>query len=483
MSDHARHASVADSRSHTDTAATARLVMPVNPTRDSQKRVHSSSSDSDDNNTPVKPVIKRGKIGDMADLQEDQPSDEDTSSTVQLSDLLSQKLQNILDNQEKFVESQAELRRDVNANSDNISRLIDTKITQLRNDVSQQFLGFKTELQDIKQRVSVLELAPIGDQSTEVQNIRQRLVNLEEHAAATFATDESVPPQRLTNVELRQIDIEARMRRSNLLFYNIPEPADESDVQCEDTLVSFMYEKLNLDTRSIALERVHRLGKPPRRGTTGQKPRPVIACFRDYKAKQHVLSCGRRLAGTHYSIQEDFPAEVRSARAELWPDFQRAKAGESYAKIVYPAKLVVGGRLVKDMFPEWGKWGLKAEKPSTATDTVNTQRTVPVRGSSINIPLTDLLHAPPFVPRGPGNQVQQVQPDVSTIPAPPSGPAGRGADSARRHLFPDANAHNLSVPPLALPERPPRPMRTRTLSGAAQHNSQFDCFDDVNVRL
>ena len=41
---------------------------------------------------------------------------------------------------------------------------------------------------------------------------------------------------------------------------------------------------------------------------------------------------------------------------KLWQQFTQARSEGLRATIAYPAKLIVEGELVKDMFPGWGKW-------------------------------------------------------------------------------------------------------------------------------
>jgi hypothetical protein len=55
------------------------------------------------------------------------------------------------------------------------------------------------------------------------------------------------------------------------------------------------------------------------------------------------------------SIDFDFPKEVQDARTRLWPKFKQYSSlnWHSKVRIVYPAKLIVDGRVLHDEFPEW----------------------------------------------------------------------------------------------------------------------------------
>ena len=166
----------------------------------------------------------------------------------------------------------------------------------------------------------------------------------------------AVLQERASKAELRVIDLEARSRRCNLVFHNIPEEHNENDEQCRLALCYFLGSQLDLSDQQIYnvhMQRVHRLGKK-RQGN--RKPRPIIAGFRDFPCRQFILDRASYLRGTTYSIQEDFPTEIRSARGQLWPEYRRAKNNRQQAKIPYPAKLAVDDDIVNDKFPRWGQW-------------------------------------------------------------------------------------------------------------------------------
>ena len=210
----------------------------------------------------------------------------------------------------------------------------------------------------------------------------------------------------LTMAQHRIIDLEARSRRQNLIFAGIPENENESDSDCKTTLLSFMRDILQLDRdvlNGLVLQRVHRLGrKRVGMAPNGQawRPRPIIAAFRDYEARDAVFSNAKNLKGTHFVIHQDFPSEIRSARGELWEDFCRARAQKLKATIAYPAKLIVEGKVVRNLFPHWGQWSVRDESQNA-----------PVRGAaqvfiSNNVTrnrpstpqLADFVEAAPFIP-------------------------------------------------------------------------------------
>lgn len=67
---------------------------------------------------------------------------------------------------------------------------------------------------------------------------------------------------------------------------------------------------LTIDQRDI--DRAHRLGRH-----AVDKQRPIIIKFNTFKTKDKILSNGRKLKDTEYSVGEDFSAPVRNARRHL----------------------------------------------------------------------------------------------------------------------------------------------------------------------
>lgn len=157
------------------------------------------------------------------------------------------------------------------------------------------------------------------------------------------------PTQR--ELKYKQMDLEARSRRNNPVFFNMPEN------EREDTpamLKSFIRDRLGIE-QNVALQRAHRLGG--QRAATDGRSRPVIACFRDYPDVDQIMSRAGRLRGTRLGISRDYPEEIRRARARLQAGRRQAKEEGKNAVIAYPAKLIVDGVVVRNEFPDWKNAG------------------------------------------------------------------------------------------------------------------------------
>ena len=152
--------------------------------------------------------------------------------------------------------------------------------------------------------------------------------------------------RRLKRLEYKSIDLEARSRRNNLLFGGISEQKGED---AHSRIATFLKNNLDIDPCPV-IPRAHRLG-PYRRGYT----RPIIVYFLDYTDVNHVLSKANKLRGTDFNINRDFPREIVNARKHLWPEYKELRKSFPASKIsiLYPAKLVKDGNLVKDQFPDW----------------------------------------------------------------------------------------------------------------------------------
>ncbi len=74
----------------------------------------------------------------------------------------------------------------------------------------------------------------------------------------------------------------------------------------------------------------------------------MIVAFLDYQDREAVRSKRSKLPAT-VSMAEDFPLPIRRARESLLPELKEIKNSGKRATIAYPAKLIVEGKLVKEI--------------------------------------------------------------------------------------------------------------------------------------
>ena len=158
----------------------------------------------------------------------------------------------------------------------------------------------------------------------------------------------STQDQRLKLLEYKSIDIEAHGRRNNLIFDGFDESRDKN---CFDIITTFINEKLDLHFR-LVIDRAHRLGKY-KRGSN----RAIIVAFKDFTTVQNILSKAYMLKNTPFNINRDFPQEITNARKSIWGEYKDRKqqCPDDKISIVYPAKIIHSGRVVRDVFPDWSE--------------------------------------------------------------------------------------------------------------------------------
>ena len=146
----------------------------------------------------------------------------------------------------------------------------------------------------------------------------------------------------------RSIEIEANSRRSNLLFFGIPENKDEN---CADVLKTFFDTQLGITT-PVVIQRAHRFGKLIGRNVIGKstnRPRPIIALFLDFQQREAVrIAAHKKLAPpTPYGVAEDQPIEIRKARQSVAPFVKELKNKNKKVTILYPCRVLCDGEIVK----------------------------------------------------------------------------------------------------------------------------------------
>lgn len=190
--------------------------------------------------------------------------------------------------------------------------------------------------------------------------------------ALTKVTDTTnAQTELLKTLAYKSIDLEARSRRNNLIFRGFHENPGEN---CFQIIRDFLGDRLDLDPGVMYIARAHRLGS--RYSGGHNRPRPIIVNFRDYCDVEEIMGRVYMLKNTPFAVDLDLPKEIQTARRELWPKFKERKANNPRAsvKIVYPAKLLVNGRVVENALPEWDKYVHNNRLPSLPkiqTETTN----------------------------------------------------------------------------------------------------------------
>ena len=252
-----------------------------------EKRQRDSSSDYEDQQS-VKPKPKLRKTSDhiMATVNEN-------PENRGITEMLNQKLQALITGQEQ-------LHDDMNNNfvriSENLAKMIDSKLTILRSDINEKFIAFNTELQDVKLRVQALETQPVSADGV----VRHELTDVQRrHESMEWRVSTADP---------------ASQSRAALIVKGLPETNDETDaslLQACDTLLK----DINAQARAMTAELV---------GTDkGNRRRPRLikmAFLTEDDAKDVMRNKGRLKDSTKFSsvyIEPDRPTDIRVLEANV----------------------------------------------------------------------------------------------------------------------------------------------------------------------
>ena len=154
---------------------------------------------------------------------------------------------------------------------------------------------------------------------------------------------------RLDSQEKKSVDQESRGRRNNVIIRGLPEktgPEVETMEEAKKLTLEFIKKECKI-TDTVIIERAHRI--PTHKVPDSNKPRPMIAKFLDFNDKTAVKNARRNLPpNSDFRISDDLPKEIRQARQRLNSDVMKHRDAGREAWVVFPAKLIVDGRFVRE---------------------------------------------------------------------------------------------------------------------------------------
>ena len=83
---------------------------------------------------------------------------------------------------------------------------------------------------------------------------------------------------------MKLVDLEDHSRQNNLRFEGITYHENESWEDCENKIYDLLENKLEMNTKSVVIERAHLIGKENK-----NRLRPIVAQFSFYKDKMNIL--------------------------------------------------------------------------------------------------------------------------------------------------------------------------------------------------
>lgn len=212
--------------------------------------------------------------------------------------------------------------------------------SELKEVMASKFEEMKSEIQAVKTEV----VSNITLLRSDLDSMKRKVTDME-HSLTTCSDDVTelqsavgTLKAEVKSLQEKCIDMEGRMRRSNIRILNVPEEIDSSP----SSVSKLLKEVLNIN-RDILIDRSHRT---PQFQRARGKPRPIIAKLHYYQDSVDILRRARQEGGplkygqALISIFPDYPPSVARARSAFNDVKQllKGRVGVRYG-VIHPAKL------------------------------------------------------------------------------------------------------------------------------------------------
>lgn len=232
---------------------------------------------------------------------------------------------------------------------DDISTIIRLEMKDL---LTSEFDAVKSEIQSVKNEVvsSVSRLCTdLDSMSTKVADMEHSLTTCSDDVTDLQTTVGKLQSE-VSALQRKCMDMEGRMRRSNIRILNVPE---EAGAGAPSFVTQLLKDVFNLD-KDVIVDRSHRTPQPAK---AKGKPRAIIAKLHYHQDCVDILSRARRAGdGLRYgalpiSIFPDYPPSVAKARS-AFNDVKQLLKGRADVRygVMHPAKLRITFNGVKKDF-------------------------------------------------------------------------------------------------------------------------------------
>ena len=161
----------------------------------------------------------------------------------------------------------------------------------------------------------------------------------------------------------RLLGLDTYMRCENLKFSGIPEEKKEQSDVTQRKIREFSAQLWISDSDSIEFQQCHRLVG---RSDNGDKDRDIIIRFLRFEDRMKVWNKRRKLAGTKFFINEDFPVEIQQRRQKMLPVFKEARKRQKKVLLIGDKLILEGVRYTVDtldrLLPEFQLTSLANEE-------------------------------------------------------------------------------------------------------------------------
>ena len=202
---------------------------------------------------------------------------------------------------------------------------IENKLNRLDNAVlavTVEVTAMKGKVQEMEESMTFIN-NEFESNKDEISTVKDCLVELNEKVdtadgnVTDLKSDLNTLNAGYEEIKNKQVMLEARSMRDNLLFTGISELENENT---EDVVKLFIKREMKIND-DIAFERVHRIGQKQR-----GKHRAIVAKFSSFKEKEEVRKrAPRALKNKSFGVNEQFPKEINDKRKLLYPHYKEAK--------------------------------------------------------------------------------------------------------------------------------------------------------------
>jgi hypothetical protein len=216
-------------------------------------------------------------------------------------------------------------------------------VSKLFHDQASKLAALESEL-SAKIENELMRDAEEENTTSEIRSLQEDVTRLQDQLKIAIGRITRAEKER-DDMREELLQLEARMMRDNLMFYNIEEPAEEPTHNCELTLKTFLTKEMKIrdvDMEKINFDRVHRIGKK-----VGNKKRPIVAKFNPADGKRIVMDHVKNLDKVKkYGVNDQLPRELEERKKKLLPAFKEARKDNKQPKWQLD-KLVIGKNVKK----------------------------------------------------------------------------------------------------------------------------------------
>lgn len=216
---------------------------------------------------------------------------------------------------------------------------------ELLNTVKKEITKLVTMLDEVKSTLDKQSIElnrSLEEAFTRINEVSAKNIALEKRTSKLEAELEAVK-KKMTSYSAqfeelyeKQLATDSYNRRENLIVYGIHQMKEE---KCLETFQAFMVNQLHIPNETVKQMKIQRCHRLP----STAKPQPMICRFLYFPDRMSVWAARTQLKNTHYSMSEDFSAEIVSRRKILYPILKAAQRNNKLCRLVGD-KLILEGR-------------------------------------------------------------------------------------------------------------------------------------------